>query len=298
MDDPVARDPRCRRAAADRRSRAHPRQFVGARPRPLTPVAARALRPAGDQGERRDVRVEHARARDRGAGARRPGEGRSRCAARSSRSSATTCRRCEPGSPEAARLKDGADRAARVVAVPRGRHRARCRDLHQVAADVGDRPRRRHRPASQVRVEQSGAGDRARREQPRADGRRDARQRRQPARLRRAQRAAAGQGEGQQRVVRDRTVHPAVRRSASASTTCAGASSRCGSTGRTASCSTARARWRRSAATRSISSRMRSGRITSIPTASCSFSAPCSRRPRTDWRRARDSRTWSATSSP
>ena len=41
---------------------------------------------------------------------------------------------------------------------------------------------------------------------------RDARQRRQPARFRRPQRAAARQGEGQQRQLRDRPLHPPVRR--------------------------------------------------------------------------------------
>ena len=59
------------------------------------------------------------------------------------------------------------------------------------------------------------------RRQPRPHARRDARQRRQPARLRGAQRAAARQGQGQQRVVRDRAVHPPVRRRLRASTTCA-----------------------------------------------------------------------------
>ncbi len=49
-------------------------------------------------------------------------------------------------------------------------------------------------------------------QQPRPHHRRHARQRRQPARLRRAQRAPARQGEGQQRLGSNRTVHPAVRR--------------------------------------------------------------------------------------
>src|SRR5699024_11285134 len=39
--------------------------------------------------------------------------------------------------------------------------------------------------------------------------------------------------------------------------------------------------WSRSAATQPISRRRRRGRTTSIPTASCSISAPCSRRPTT-----------------
>ena len=72
--------------------------------------------------------------------------------------------------------------------------------------------RRRHRHPSEIGMEQSRARDRAGGEQPRQDGRRDARQRRQPARLRGAERAAARQGQGQQRLLRDRAVHPPVRR--------------------------------------------------------------------------------------
>ncbi len=147
----------------------------------------------------------------------------------------------------AARLTRGgapqgrADRAERLVAVPRSRHRAGCRDLHEVAADVGGRNGRCDRHPSEVGVEQSGAGDRARGGLARPNGGRDARQRRQPARLRGPQRAAARQGEGQQRVVRDRPVHPPVRRALTPSTTCAGATSPCASKAPTASCSTARA---------------------------------------------------------
>ena len=69
-----------------------------------------------------------------------------------------------------------------------------------------------------------------------------------------------------------------------------------GSRARTASCSKARARWPRSAARRKNWSRRRSGRTTSIPTASRSTSAPCSCRRRTAARRARASPTRSATS--
>ncbi len=199
------------RVAADRRSRRGARQLVGARARRREAVAPRAVRPAGDQGERRHVRLEHARARDRGAGARRPGEGRGG-AQIDRRGHRRQSLGGEAGLAGGRAAEGRADRAARVVAVPRGRHRSGCRDLHEVAADVGDRHRRRHRPASEVRVEQPRARDRSRREQPRAHGRRDARQRRQPARLRGSQRAAARQGEGQQRVLRDRPVHPPVRR--------------------------------------------------------------------------------------
>ena len=121
-------------------------------------------------------------------------------------------RSVRPGSPEAKRVKDALVKRGRVVAVSRGGHRTRRRDLHQGAADVGGRTRRGDRHPSEVGMEQSGARDRAGREQPRRDRRRDARQRRQPARLRRPQRAPARQGQGQQRLLRDRAVHPALRR--------------------------------------------------------------------------------------
>ena len=129
------------------------------------------------------------------------------------------------------------------------------------------------------------------------DRRRDARQRRQPARLRGPQRAAARQGQGQQRVVRDRPVHPPVRRPASRSTTCAARRSRSTSHGDDGF----HARRReldeldqpRSRGPRRADDR----RATiSIPTASCCSSARCSRRSRTAARRAWASRTSPATS--
>ena len=136
-------------------------------------------------------------------------------------------------------------------------------------------------------------------QRPRPDRRRDARQRRQPARLRGPLGAAARQGQGQQRLLRHRPVHPPVRRAASRSTTCAAPTVTLDVEGR------GRLRARglvarspRSAATRPTSSRRRSGRITSIRTAPCCSSAPCSRRSRTATRRARASPTRSATSSP
>ena len=130
-------------------------------------LAPRALRPAGDQGRGVTFVVEHARARDRGAGARRPGARPRRCAPRSSASSATTCRRVRAGLAGGRAAEGRADRAGRVVAVPRGRHRPRRRDLHQGAADVGGRHRRRRRHPSEVGVEQPRARGRARRRQPR-----------------------------------------------------------------------------------------------------------------------------------
>ena len=51
----------------------------------------------------------------------------------------------------------GADRAGRLVAVPRGRHRPGRRDLHQGAADVGRRPRHGGGSASALDLEQSRA---------------------------------------------------------------------------------------------------------------------------------------------
>ena len=65
--------------------------------------------------------------------------------------SATTWPRVRPGSPQATQLKAAADRAGPVVAVSRGRHRPRRRDLHQGAADVGGGHRRRRRPAPATR---------------------------------------------------------------------------------------------------------------------------------------------------
>ena len=227
--------------AAHREAPRRARQFGRRDARSRQAMAACAQRPAGDQGGGRDVRGQHARARDRGAGARRSRESRER-APRDRRG-----HRRQPVERAARVAGSGApqgrpDRAEGVVAVPRGGYRPRRRDLHQVAAHVGRRYRGRHRHPSEVGVEQPGARDRARRERARPHGRRDARQRRQPARLRGTQRAAARQGQGQQRVVRDRPVHPAVRRALHASTTCARATSRCASKAPTASCSTARAR--------------------------------------------------------
>ena len=142
-----------------------------------------------------------------------------------------------------------------------------------------------------------GAGDRAGREQPRRDRRRDARQRRQPARLRGPQRAAARQGQGQQRVLRDRPVHPPVRRALRhrrrAPLRARDARRRPGGL---------RARRReldgedqpRPARSRRAT---RSARTTSIRTGSCCSSARCSRRPRTGSGPGRASPTRSATSS-
>ena len=171
-----------------------------------------------------------------------------------------------PGSPEAARGEGRADRAGRVVAVPRSRHRPGRRDLHQVAADVGGRHGRRHRPASEVGVEQSGTRDRAGREQPRRDA---AARRSATTSTCATSRAAARSCSARPRT----TTRPArSARSSGCSTThfgiddvrrCELAADRRGA-GRIHA-ARAGARWRRSAATRSSSSCTRSARTISIP---------------------------------
>ena len=93
------------------------------------------VRPAGGQGRRRDVRREHARARDRGTGARQPG-GR---AGGARPGDGDRRRRPLEGQARLAAgdaAQEAAARAEDVVAVPRGRHRPRRRDLHQGAAAV------------------------------------------------------------------------------------------------------------------------------------------------------------------
>ena len=111
-------------------------------------------------------------------------------------------------------------------------------------------------PASSGLVlEQSGARSRAGGRLRRRHRRRHARQRRQSARLRGPLRAAAGQGQGQQRLLRGRAVPAPVRRHASRSTTCARIDGRADVEGEDDFRWRARPRWRRSAATRRIWSR-------------------------------------------
>ena len=105
----------------------------------------------------------------------------------------------------------GADRARRLEPVPGGRHRAGRGDLHQGAADGRGRHRHGCGDSPELVVEQSGAGGGAGCVLDRPDRRRDAGQRREPARRGRAVGAVARQGEGQQRVVRDRAVPAVVR---------------------------------------------------------------------------------------
>ena len=107
----------------------------------------------------------------------------------------------------------GAAARGRVEPVSRSRHRAGRRDLHQGPADGARsamapmsaciRCRAGTTPSRKWRWWSTAAG---------AISRRDARQRRQPARRRGPLGAAARQGQGQQRLGLARAVHPAVRR--------------------------------------------------------------------------------------
>ena len=191
-----------------------------------------------------------------------------------------------------------ADRARRLVAISRGRHRAGRRDLHQMPADGVGRLRRRCRPASGLDLEQSGAGDR--RDRARAAARSSARRSATTsicATSRAARRCCSA---------RPRTTTPRPRsgRSSGCSTTTfsiddvkkAEVASQGRGRGRVSRWR-AQARWPRSAARRRSWSPPRWARTTSIPTAWRSISAPCSRRRRTAARRARASPTRSATSS-
>ena len=89
------------------------------------------------------------------------------------------------------RAQARADRAGRLVAIPGGRHRPGRGDLHQGAAHVRRRPRHGGGAASDLQLEQPGAGGGAGGERDGRHRRRDARQRRQPARRRGPLRAAA-----------------------------------------------------------------------------------------------------------
>ena len=149
LPDPAAAVRSARVAPAHREACRRARQFRRRAARAGAAVAARAVRPAGDQGGRRHVRREHAGARDRGAGARRPGQGGERAARHRRRDRRQPVERAA-GIDGGGAAQGRADRAKGVVAVPRGRHRARRRDLHQVAADVGGRHRRRDRHPSGV----------------------------------------------------------------------------------------------------------------------------------------------------
>ena len=213
------------------------------RPWLLAPV-----RPSGRQGGGRDLRREHARAGDRGAGPRRPG-------ARAERPSGDLRdprRRPRHGAPGLARgcaRQGGADRAERLVAstsrsasarTPRSSPRRQPMSSVGTGADVGIHPKSAwNNPEPEVVLV-----------------------RRQPRHDRAARRSATTSTCATSRAAarccsaRRRTTTPPARsgRSSASSTTRFGiddvrsARSRCASRVRTASRWTARARWRRSAA--------------------------------------------------
>ena len=119
---------------------------------PDRPLAARARRSAGDQGGRRHLRDLDAGARHRGARARRAGTAPRRSATRCDaadrrRSSSAQARLAGRDAAEG-----GADRRGRVVAISRSRHRPGRRDFHQEPADVGGRLRRRRRLPQRART--------------------------------------------------------------------------------------------------------------------------------------------------
>ena len=220
----------------------HSREHAARRPRCEKALAARADRPAGDQGGGRHLRRLDAGARDRGAGARRGGA-RERDPRRDHRRrSATISRRLKPGSEQAKALKELLDpqksmwsQYLEVGIGPDAEVFTKAQPMSAVGhlAEAGLQ--------SDVGVEQSRAGGRAGRVERRKNRRRDARQRRQPARRRGALGAAPRQGQGQQCQRRDRPVHPPLRRGLLARRRAQRRASADASTARTASGSKARA---------------------------------------------------------
>ena len=92
-----------------------------------------------------------------------PGEGR-RDPRRDRGADRRRSRQAQAGLGAGDGAEEAPDREAHVVAISRGRHRPRRRDLHQGAADGGGRPPRRGRHPPDVDLEQPGARGRARRQ--------------------------------------------------------------------------------------------------------------------------------------
>ena len=201
----------CGQGRASGLARGYPRQHAARIPRRQSALAACADRLAGGQGRGRHFRRLDAGARDRRARPRRPRRRRAG-ARRDGQADRDGSRDIEAGLARSAKAEGRPDRRRRLVAISRGRHRSGRRNLHQGAADVGGRRGRRSGLPLGLALEQSGARSGAADRLQRRDRRRDARQRRQPARFRRPQRAAAGQGEGPERELRRRPVPASVRR--------------------------------------------------------------------------------------
>ena len=183
------------------------------RRRPRATAAAGTDRPAGAQGRRRHVRGVDAGTRDRGAGQGRPRGGRARSGAGSATSSAPTCAPVRPGRPRPPTSRSCWSRGVCGASTWRWAS-ARTRRSS---------PRPRCCPPS-ARPSHVGVLAELELEQPRARGRRwsctsdrprrrgHPRQRRQPARRRGPLAPCCCRGQGQQRLLRRRPVHPAVRR--------------------------------------------------------------------------------------
>ena len=211
------------RGRADRRARRDPRQHAAGRPRPRQSrgcsrrsTCRRSRPPASPSSISMLERVIEERARGNPRCRRRPS------AREISRLVGDDLAKLKPGSPEAARAEGGADRAGRVVAsisrsasapTPRSSPRRQPMAAVGTGMDAGLHPISTwNNPEPEVvLVVVLGRPDR----------RRDARQRRQPARRRGPLGAAARQGQGQQRLLRRSARSSACSTRASRSTTCA-----------------------------------------------------------------------------
>ena len=203
---------RCVAAAGrtDRRSRKHRCQHAARSPRPGKTLAAGAARPAGPESRGRHLRDLDAGARDRGAGARQSGLGGSdpqgSGAAGRRRSFKAQARLAGSDEAEAVLIEQNAWSQYLEVGIgPDAEVFTKAPTMSSVGTGHGCRP------ASEIDLEQSGAGSRARGVEPRRDRRCDARQRRQSARLRGTLGAAVVEGQGQQRLLRRRPAAAAVR---------------------------------------------------------------------------------------
>ena len=126
---------------------------------PKTALPPFAGRPSGGEGGGRHLRRFAARARHRGAGARLGRKGRSD-PRRHRLADRPRPLQAEAGLGRGRRRQGQAHRARRLVAISRSRHRPGRRNLHQVPAHGVGRFRRRCRPASDLDLEQSRAGNR------------------------------------------------------------------------------------------------------------------------------------------